>query len=168
MRLKKLSDDMFQYFLVFSSKELEVHMEDYHAQTLIEQMLAEHMLLLSENGHTIDYTLSLDDTTELATDVQKLMRIIDNIFSNLTKYADPENAIVIRAEQDNENIYLHFNNKKRHDTANVESNRIGLKTCVRIAEAIHSRFETKAEEDEFTVTLTLPCKKPLLIGGKEN
>ena len=55
MRLKKLSDDMFGYFLVFGGKELEINMESYDAATLIDQMLFEHITLMRESGYNVAF-----------------------------------------------------------------------------------------------------------------
>ena len=54
MRLSKLSDDMFGYFLVFGGNEIEINLERYHAETLIWQMLSEHIFLLKERGYSVD------------------------------------------------------------------------------------------------------------------
>ena len=53
VRLKKLSDDMFNYFLVFGADRTKLNIEEYDARTLVEQLLAEHILLLSEQGWTV-------------------------------------------------------------------------------------------------------------------
>jgi signal transduction histidine kinase len=51
-RLKELSDDMFKYALAFGDTGKGVVLEEYEAQTLILQLLSEHLVLLAERGYT--------------------------------------------------------------------------------------------------------------------
>ena len=157
LRLKELSDDMFRYFVVFGNR-LEVTIQSYDAATLLEQLLAEHILLLTEQGYVFeaDETSAFPEQASLTTDAPNLMRIIDNIFSNIKKYADPSTPIYIALCAENDNCCLQIRNKVRQDGVPSESTGIGLKTCDRIASAIGSTFEAKREGDVFTVRITLP------------
>lgn len=160
LRLKELSDDMFRYFVAFG-KPAEVSIQPYDAATLLDQMLAEHILLLKEQGYVLkaENGFLLPTGAQLLTDAPQLMRMIDNIFSNIVKYADASAPIVIGDFLDNDYICLHFRNKIRADSAHVESTGIGLKTCSRIASAIGARFTVSKEDGLFTVSLALPLMK---------
>ena len=158
LRLKKLSDDMFGYFLVFGGKDVGAEILPYDAVTLLDQMLAEHVLLLRENGYTID--VSDEDCQAAAyatvnTDAKKLVRIFDNIFSNIYKYADKQKPIKITVSGDSCEISLMFSNTVRTDGEQVESNGIGLKTCERLAEIVGAKFEHGSYDGEYFVKLTL-------------
>jgi len=158
MRLKKLSDDMFGYFLVFGAKELEVDMENYDAATLIDQILFEHVTLMRESGYVVNFGeldyLALSDF-EIRTDVQKLIRIIDNVFSNAYKYADKEAPVFISIEETDSLLTVRFSNTISKDSGNVESNGIGLKTCKKLSEYINADFKTEECDGIFTVSLSL-------------
>lgn len=162
MRLKKLSDDMFGYFLVFGAKELEVDMENYDAATLIDQILFEHVTLMRESGYVVDFGevdyLALSDF-EIRTDVQKLIRIIDNVFSNAYKYADKDAPVFISIEMAGSVLTVRFSNTISKDSGNAESNGIGLKTCKKLSEYINAGFKTEKCDDNFTVLLSLDLIK---------
>ena len=158
MRLKKRSDEMFSYFLVFGGKEIEPELESYDAETLIEQMLSEHILLMKENG----YRLNLNDLNMLSligktvtTDAQSLLRIFDNAFSNIYKYADKQEEVKISLTTTPCDVIIEFINKIRREGEQVESNGIGLKTCKKLAELMGAGFEYGGDEDTYTVRLTL-------------
>ncbi len=157
MRLKDLSDDMFRYFTAFGNRP-EVNIQHYDATTLLDQMLSEHLLLLEEQGYSIDAArrASLKKGTELVTDAPNMMRIIDNIFSNIYKYADPSAPICAAFIKENDVFYLQISNKVRQDTHIAESTGIGQKTCQRIADAIGSTFEAIREGDRYIVRISLP------------
>ena len=163
MRLKNLSDDMFKYSLAFCAPEEAVKLEEYDAATLLDQILAEHILLLGENGYNVEYDGSrlagLDGAT-VKTDAQYLMRIIDNIFSNLSKYADKEKKIRISVSEFDGLIELTVINRVAKDLDRVESTGIGLKTCARLAEIIADGFEYIKGDDSFAISLRLRAIRP--------
>lgn len=158
MRLKLLSDDMFRYFLAFGNTEDSVSIDEYDAKTLLEQMLSEYLVLLSESGYTIDLKIDknrISDGVRVITDADNLMRILDNVFSNLYKYADKSEPIKISVNSIGDFIVIMLENKILSDTDGAESNKIGLRTCSRLAEFIAESFEYSASGDTFTTRLVL-------------
>ena len=168
-RLKKLSDDMFNYFLVFGSDQATLNMEEYELGTLLEQLLAEHVLLLGEQGYTVEVDevgASLLSGYRVLTDATQLMRMIENFFSNIYKYADKDYPVSIgtwiEGSYENETVHeklkLVFTNRISKDIDKAESNKIGLKTCAKIAEALGIEMEISKTEEIFSVVLTLPTE----------
>lgn len=158
LRLKRLSDDMFGYLLVFGNSNSQPVLEEYNADTLIDQMLSEHMLLISESGYNIDAS-EIDYNSivgkKIVTDPQSLVRIFDNVFSNLYKYADKQNPIKISIRAEACDIIVEISNHIRHDGEKVESNGIGLRTCKKLAEQINAGFEFGGDTNTYSVKLTL-------------
>ena len=158
LRLKRLSDDMFGYLLVFGNSNSQPVLEEYNADTLIDQMLSEHMLLISESGYNIDAS-EIDYNSivgkKIVTDPQSLVRIFDNAFSNLYKYADKQNPIKISIRAEACDIIVEISNHIRHDGEKVESNGIGLRTCKKLAEQINAGFEFGGDGETYSVRLTL-------------
>ena len=159
MRLKELSDDMFGYFLVFGRDERELEFECYDAQMLLEQMLAEHVLLLRENGYSVSVDIDSAQIGEkqVRIDAQSMIRMFDNIFSNIYKYADKENDISVRLTLVEQSVLVAITNKIRVDGERVESNGIGLKTCAKLAEHMNSEFTYSSDGKLFTASLKMPC-----------
>lgn len=161
LRLKQLSDDMLKYSLAFGDTEKSINLEEYDAITLIEQLLAEHCLLMHEMGYEINLSpeengLKMNDV--IRTDAPNLMRIVDNIFSNLRKYADRSHPISIFCGVSQGQLIFECKNKIRHDTEGAESNGIGLKTCVRLASLVANKFEYQQDGDFFTCRLTIDVR----------
>ncbi len=157
MRLKKLSDDMFGYFLIFAKDEEKIKLERYDAITIFEQLLTEHILLIRESGYNINLTVdeaSLRDRIVLL-DIASMLRIVDNIFSNLYKYADENEPVSISISSLEKRVKISFNNKIKRDVKKVESNGIGLKTCSKLAEFMGAEFEQITEENNFIVNVYL-------------
>lgn len=155
-RLKKLSDDMFKYFRAFGRGGEDITMEEYDAPTLFEQMLSEHVLLLTESGYNVRYDIEplLAEQLIVRTDAPHLMRIIDNIFSNIYKYADAEKEVSIIGAREGELAVFEFSNTVAKDNK-AESSKVGLKTCKRLSEYILNSFEYGVEDDIFTLRFSL-------------
>lgn len=162
LRLKQLSDDMLKYSLAFGDTKKAIKLEEYDATTLFEQLFAEHFLLMREMGYNIclsEGDVTLKEGDKIRTDAPNLMRIVDNIFSNLRKYADPSEPIYFYHGIENKMLKIECKNKIRTETDGAESNGIGLKTCVRLASLVAEKFEYEQDEDYFT------CR--IIIGVKE-
>ena len=160
IRLKEMSDDMFNYFLVFGGEDKVADIEEYDLYTLFEQIISEKVALMRERGYEVEvvsgetYPQGADRPTVM-TDAPKLMRIFENIFSNLMKYADRDMPITINVQRNEKTTDIQIVNSILRDTENVESNRIGLKTCRKLSEAIGAVFSATAEDGKFTVCLEL-------------
>ena len=161
IRLKELSDDMFKYALAFGDAGKGIKLEKYEAQTLILQLLSEHLVLLTERGftHTLTSIPSFEEGDMLLTDPPNLMRIIDNIFSNLYKYADSSEPVEISVLRRDEAAVISFKNKIKKNTEGAESNGIGIKTCKRLASFVLDGFEYKNDGEYYSTVLTIKMNK---------
>ena len=161
IRLKELSDDMFKYALAFGDTGKGIKLEKYEAQTLILQLLSEHLVLLTERGftHTLTSIPSFEGGDMLLTDPPNLMRIIDNIFSNLYKYADSSEPVEISVLRRDEAAVISFRNKIKKNTEGAESNGIGIKTCKRLAGFVLDGFEYKNDSEYYSTVLTIKMNK---------
>lgn len=155
MRLKKLSDDMFKYLLVFGNSNHSYDLEEYDGATLIDQLISEHAVLLREQGYDVRITPFAESDLVLLTSAPELMRIVDNIFSNIRKYADRDNPVNIYIENSEDRVTMTFSNRIARDSSMAESTGIGLKTCAKIAELISAEFGYSRSEDTFTARVAI-------------
>lgn len=154
-RLKRLSDDMFSYFLVFGKRETELaSMEEVGCES-IGHMLAERDLLMTEAGFEVRRRGEMPNAT-VRMDPIYFSRVMDNIFTNLVKYADQATPISVRVESDGQNLVITVRNRIKADESRAESNGIGNKTCVRIMEKMGGSFAAVADGEQYTVTLRIP------------
>jgi len=162
IRLKRLSDDMFKYALTFGEIEKGISLEEYDASTLTTQLLDEHILLLSESGYDVritpEYGTVFFEGDVIVTDAQNLMRIVDNIFSNLYKYADKSAPIEMTTERGDGIVSFTCKNRTLKNPEGAESNGIGLRSCARLGSLITKGFDAESVGDDFVVTLKLELK----------
>lgn len=157
-QLKDLSDKLFQYFLVFGSQGSDKNLEVYDASILLQQIISEHSAELINYGFNIDLDYTIPEETEMQADISSLRRLFDNLFSNVTKYADKNSPIRISAKvnQSENMLVVRLMNSVLVESRRVESNKIGLKTCEKICNDLGGSFSSQDEGQIFTVRLTLP------------
>ena len=153
MRLKTLSDGMFNYFLLFSDRG-DAELSPYDARTFFEQLLSEFALLFRERGYEIDRrdsaeALAAYPNYTVLTDAPEAMRVVENLFSNIGKYADKSAPVSIYLDFEDGKYKLKITNCIAEDASRAESSGIGLKTCRKLAERIFSRFRAERVEDAF-------------------
>jgi signal transduction histidine kinase len=160
LRLKKLSDDMFSYFLLFGGGAAEVDMQEYDARTLVDQMLSEHVLLLNEQGYNVELDMAYmtNDGLVVRTDANLLKRIVENLMSNILKYADRERPITVSGRLEEEMLVVTVENFIPEVINNADSNKIGLKTCVKLAKLMDAQLTATEADGKFTVLLKIPTK----------
>ncbi|EFI42338.1 MULTISPECIES: HAMP domain-containing sensor histidine kinase [Peptoniphilus] len=84
-KLKKLIEDLFEVSKL-SSKNIELNMENVDFKQLIEQVIGEWEDKFNDNNLDININFP-DDPVILKLDGNKTSRILDNLFSNINKYA---------------------------------------------------------------------------------
>ena len=160
MELKDLTDQLFHYFLVYGRKELELHPERLDARPLLDQLLGEAAFDLNDAGFTVR---RIDLSDDCAVDVNPLYlkRVLDNLVSNVKKYADPEQPVVMLSEHGEGTLSLTISNTVSRSMERKESTKIGLRTCEKILTAMGGRFATHADDGHFAAELTLPTAETL-------
>lgn len=155
-RIRDLTGEMFRYFLVFSKEAQSVELESYDAQMVLWQLLGEYAEDLLAQGFQVE-THALQTPCTLRTDVNLLKRVVDNLVSNVEKYADAASPVILQAEAADGALTIRIQNRvapPRPDA--VESNRVGLRTCGTILQLLGGSFSVRTEDGCFTAECVLP------------
>ena len=89
-------------------------------------------------------------------DVSQLRQILDNLASNVEKYADPEAPVILKIRTEGELLLLCQKNRIRSgELYQVESHGIGLDNIRRIAHGYQGNVEVRQENMEFQVRIAL-------------
>ena len=158
MELKDLTDELFKYFLVFGRSELELNREELDGRLLLEQLLGEAQFELTDLGFTVERE-DFEGDCLLSTDPLYLKRVLDNLVSNLKKYADRTSPVRMCSRLEGDKLSITVSNRVARSLDRVESTKIGLRTCEKILEAMGGRFEVQKDEEHFAASLILPTVK---------
>ncbi|MEF9952132.1 MAG: HAMP domain-containing sensor histidine kinase [Clostridium sp.] len=170
--LKKLINELFEY-IKLSSNDIPISQTQCNIVTLINQVVGENMPLLSQRGLTPSITYS-SDNIQCSIDINRFVRVIENIISNIAKYSDENTEFNINIGNDN-SVIITFENKTtlidpcesnkifkkmyRIDSARnskIEGSGLGLAIVKHIVEEHKGRVECNINNNIFKITLYLP------------
>lgn len=157
MDLKGLTDELFKYFLVFGRSDLELNMERFDAGVLLAQLVGEAEFDLRDSGFEVR-RIDLQGECAVEADPMYLKRVMDNLISNVRKYADKSRPVMLLCENTGGSVSICMSNYIAPRENRVESTKIGLRTCEKIMEHMGGRFVTRSDELHFAAELSLPVK----------
>lgn len=154
-QINELANKMFEYFLVFS-KEQDTELTKMSLGVVYEYVL-ESIGVLEENGFMVNKTIKHADHS-IRGNINLIKRIINNVFSNVLKYADINEPVEITLiiDEDIENLHLTIKNTKKHTINYIESNQIGLKSVQQMLKIHDGTFTVLDEQNNFTIMITIP------------
>lgn len=153
-QLKSMSDKLFKYSLVYNKDEIEVHKEKVDAELLLQQLIGEQVIIATKNGFNIKFTCEIENV-EISTDVMLLKQVLDNIFSNIQKYADKSKTVLIKADVTNSHVQILFLNYTVPNAKKRESTLVGNKSCEKIMSELGGKIEFKANDDVYITTIII-------------
>lgn len=155
-RLKSLTDELFGFFLVFGKPKPNQKLEQVDGDTLLDQILLEHEMSLRQQGFDLRSVREKAPVGNLRVDLEHIRRVFDNLFSNVSKYADREKPVAVLQTVEQGRLHVTVSNAIAQQDNRVESNKIGLQTCQKLIEAMDGEFHRTQTEDSFTVEVILP------------
>ena len=121
---------------------------------LMEQLAAEFEEML-EDEYPVKVDLSGCKPFKGSFDINELRRIFDNLISNIQKYADPSEDVLLKIAIDENDLIIVQSNRLPAISKDVESNRIGLASIKRIAQSYGGSAEVTADSESFEIKITL-------------
>lgn len=155
MRIKTMADQLFEYFLVYATEWEPAEMEIVDADLFFRQILEDYACALECRGMNVELRF-IPTSAKLAVNTDLLQRAMDNLYSNLQKYADPADGIWICYEREGENACITFRNGVRSDRNQKKSTGIGLNTCKRVITQLGGSFSSDDDGRNFDAAVRLP------------
>ncbi|MGZ9585677.1 HAMP domain-containing sensor histidine kinase [Paenibacillus marinisediminis] len=156
-QMKQMSDRLFEYFLAFKSDrdEPEIELKEFNGLELFMQLISEHTLLMEEDGFS--FTISVAETDfKVRVCISSLLRIFDNIFSNLMKYADRTENIRVSIEADEHYCTIQFDNQIYEQSEKIASTKIGLENVKRLMKQQQGELILHESDRRFSLMLKFP------------
>ena len=150
-QIKQLSDNLFEYALV-TRDTVAVLDPPAHFSEIFEGPLTELVETLQQRGFACALELGEEDVL-LSVNGQYVRRILDNITSNLLKYADPQSVVTVRFVQEDGTAGLCFENRVLPIPPAAESTKVGLTSIGTMMEKMHGVCRIEQPEGLFRMTL---------------
>lgn len=155
-RMKQLTDHLFEYSLIAGKNEIVLEDAESY-QVLFYDLFSETVTYLQQRGFAVETRMEeVNRTLHISTDY--MMRIMDNITSNLVKYADNTEPIVFCVVQTETMAGFCVQNKVRVGEERVESTGIGLQSIRNMMAKMGGKSVVENENGNFTVTILFPSK----------
>lgn len=154
--LKKLIEELFEYTKL-SNNYSKLNKVPFNIAVLVNQVVGEHVLFLSEKNVKVEIECNKNELV-CEIDMQKFVRVIENLVKNAEKYSYKNSTFTIRMWEDEKNIKLSFNN---------EGDNINEDDLVKIFDEMYRIDKSRNSEIEGS-GLGLPISKKIieLHGGK--
>nr|WP_294681181.1 HAMP domain-containing sensor histidine kinase [uncultured Anaerotignum sp.] len=142
--------------LLESSRRMPALVEN--GRLLMEQLAGEWEEVLEER---FSCETSLEECADFQAewDMQEILRIFDNLSSNVEKYADAEQVVFLRIETEGDSLRILQKNAVGQTEQTRESNKIGLESIRRIAEGYGGSVAVSATEQAFEIEIRLPITR---------
>lgn len=175
-RLKKLTNDLVDASKA-SSSTMQVHLENVDVCELLQQATGEYAERLSEKK--LEPVFSLPETpVYIHADGALLWRVIDNLLSNICKYALPGTRVYINASADEGRLSVSVKNISRtalnipadelmerfvrgDSSRNSEGSGLGLSIAQSLTELMGGTFSLEIDGDLFKAKLSFPLIQKL-------
>jgi signal transduction histidine kinase len=154
-QIKEMSDALFDYFYVYSKPQEGEAFETVQASALLSQVLGEKALELESQGFQVVQRLS-DFPGSLQVHYPLLIRAFDNLFSNILKYADPAQPVILSSRREGDQAFITLENAIDPNLKARESTKIGLTTCQRAFDYHGGSFKAEEAVKSFKALVRLP------------
>ena len=155
-QIKQLSENIFEYSLVSGIQQIDLE-SPRPVRDVFHDVLSEMVAYLGQHGFT--FALDLDwPHRQIAVYPQYIKRLMDNLISNITKYAEPSVPVSIAVRAEGESVCLSFANEIRPDSSQEDSNRIGLSNMRAMMGRMEGELQVSSENGTFAVSLCFPAR----------
>ena len=168
-RLKRLTEDLVEASKA-SSGNIKLNMEKLDVKELIKQISGEFEDKLKEKK--LDLILSMpEEETFVMADSRYLYRVVENMYSNIIKYALPSSRVYVDIISEKENIKIELKNISKEklnisadelmerfvrgeSSRNTEGSGLGLSIAQSLTELQKGKFNIYLDGDLFKVTIS--------------
>lgn len=151
VQIKQLSDQLFDRF--YMSKKSSVKLESpVKAQFILEDYLSNLAGFLQVNGYRIQAQLDWPETY-ISVSLEYVGRIFDNIGSNILKYADPDEPILLTVSGSPRQLMIRFENKILLQGENLESTQVGVRNICLMMEKMHGLCQVRKTKGRYCIQL---------------
>lgn len=161
-QIKRMTDNMFEYSLISSTTVVELE-ESCDFKMIFYDMISEFAGILESQGFKCNLKIKWPDG-EVRVNTDYILRVLDNISSNMLKYADKDHDIIIEGikktstEGSKTYIGIAFENVVRDNKEHIESTHIGLQSIENMMKSMYGFSEVVSEGDKYRIIICLPVE----------
>lgn len=155
-RMKQLTDHLFTYSL--SAGEAQIELEEPETfEALFYDLFSETCSYLEQKGFQVEFQVQwMEEKTRIYTNY--VTRIMDNITSNILKYADGEKAVLIRSASSASRAGFSFENAVRQTDEKPQSTCVGIQSVKNMMRKMGGDCKVWQGEEWFGIEILFPLE----------
>lgn len=156
--MKYLMEDLFAYSYA-TGNQLALRNEEYDGNELFGQLIGDLTESLEEHGFAPQVFYEIEIAFAVETDVVQLKRVLNNIGTNIGKYACRNGLVTITLRLFEGCVCLEVENPIKEETLGVESYGIGVRASEQIVAKMGGSFIHESRDYRYRTVIRLPIKE---------
>lgn len=159
IQIKQLIDQLFEQ-VTSQNKPILTNSQVLDGDHLILETIDEFEALLAYEGFTVKKEIDFHHSFSILMELHDFYRLMDNLYSNLLKYADDLKDVYFKMSHDDHQLRLSLSNGIQPLSKSwADSHGIGLKNCEQILRQYGGRLEIHEDNQMFEQLIYLPILK---------
>lgn len=164
--MKNLMDDLFTYSYA-TGDHFTLKMEEYDGNELFGQLIGDLTEALEERDFITCVSYGIREPFSISTDVAQLMRVFNNIRTNVEKYACRSGMVTVTISLSETFVVMTVENPIRKEEIEVESYGIGVRASEQLIAGMGGSFTYGSRDYRYNTCMKLPVLKKLTDNGKK-
>lgn len=157
MHIKELSDRIFEFFFVSRIGSDDKCLPESF-RSVFEDSLSEAAVILTNKGFKINNKISWNDI-KISSRYEFISRIIDNIVSNIIRYADSSTPVTIETIYTDTTASVKFINRIADNTSCFDSTKMGVTNINLMMNKLNGSYNITVDEETYTGELVFNILK---------
>lgn len=150
-RMKQLTDHLFEYSLVSGETVSDAETTECF-RTVFYDLISETCNYLAQSGYEIDLNIQWTDSKIIICS-EYIVRILDNITSNILKYADVQEKVTVLSLTQDDLVGLVFENKKKAACEMEEGFGVGLQSIKNMMKKMKGSYQIIEYNNKFRIEI---------------
>lgn len=154
-RMKQLADNLFEYSLVSSDRKIQLE-DPENEKIIFYDLFSETVSYLKQQGYEVDFCVKWNEA-KLQVNTEYISRILDNVTSNIQKYADKTSPVTIGSVKNGNMEGFYFENRAAVQTEETESTEVGIQSIKNMMAKMGGKCIAGKENETFRLILYFPA-----------